>query len=209
MSAIVGLDLAPAASGVFAIGKELGDPLTELFVGTDPKQDIHLRIMGSSNVITAVVQAYKPVLVVIEDFAFAGKFSSRDIAMHAGVIRDYLIRNEFDFLLIPPSVLKSWLNEELGLSGAPASAKDTSIAYVDRVMEYKTKYKRKSEHNHTCDAAALSQMGRMALLLKEGHDIGTEKQKSFFLSTEKNSKGMPKGLLHRPDLYVRSVNAAI
>lgn len=202
MDKIIGLDLAPAASGVFVLTRD-GYPVSETFVETNRTQDIHVRIMESANAITTVIRHALPKLVVIEDFAFAGKFSSRDIAMHAGVIRDYLIRNHYDFLLVPPSVLKSWLNEELGLTGTPASSKDTAIDYVKNVMKYESKYRRKSEYNHTFDAAALAQMGRMALNLINGHSVGTDKQKAFFLSKELNSKGSPKGLLNRPDLYVR------
>lgn len=205
MRTVVGLDLAPAASGCFAIETSTGVPRAELYVGTDPKENIHVRIHRSKNQIIGFLQAHKPELVVIEDFAFAGRFSSRDIAMHAGVIRDYLVWTAQPFLLIPPTSLIGWVNEELGLQGKPAKSKQPTIEYVTEKMGYKSQYKRKSEYNHTFDAACLAHMGKMAIGLSFGHHIGTPKQRDIFLTEAVNSKGEPKGLLNRPDYYVKPV----
>ncbi len=199
----VGLDLAPAASGGFALSDE-GERVGEMLSKTTPNAPALERIEISSKAIVEWVADFSPNVeyVIIEDFAFAGRFSSYDIAMHAGVIRLALWKLGYQLLLVPPSSLRGWLAQE----GIDIKQRDKKMPAIEFIMERQgmvSRFHRKGEYNHICDAGVLAFMGRMAYQLwVEGESVGTERQQDIFLSTAANKKGNPKGLMLRDEYLV-------
>lgn len=170
---------------------------------TDKSLNILDRIeMAEQAISDFLVSLHWPRLVTIEDFAFAGKYSSYDIAGHAYAIRRMVYKSKLNnILLVPPSSLRGWLAEE-GMDVRQRDKKAPAIEWTSSVLGYETKYRRKSEYNHTCDAAVLAAMGRMGLrIFEHGEAIGTPRQQDIFVGTELNSKGQPKGLFLREEFY--------
>lgn len=188
-------------------------PLAELCVRTDPKDFSLKRISDSLDeiyqfIVDCRVKSLGNVrLIVIEDFAYAGRYSSFDIAMQAGVIRHTLWTRNWPLLFIPPSSLKGWLGQE-GIDVRQRDKKAPAIEYIFENKGYKSKYKRKGDYNHTCDAGVLAYMGLQAYKLdRYGEFEGTERQMDIWTSTTPNKKGQPKGLLLRPEYYTMGNNA--
>lgn len=179
-----------------------GHPLAELCVRTSPTDHPMVRLDQSESEISEFLLSIpRPYLVVIEDFAFAGRFSSYDIAMHAARIRKLVWDHLSPTLLVPPSSLKGWLSEE-GVDVRVRDKKAPAIEWVSTNMGYESKYRRKGDYNHTFDAAVLASMGRMGYRIHHlGEAVGTPRQRDIFVTHLLNSKGQPKGLFLRPELY--------
>lgn len=171
---------------------------------TDKSKHILDRIEQAESAISDFLSSlYWPRLVAIEDFAFAGGYSSYDIAGHAYAIRKLVYASkQNNILFVPPSSLRGWLAEE-GMDVRQRDKKAPAIQYVTQKMGYESKYRRKSEYNHTCDAAVLASMARMGLAIFEsGEAVGTPRQRDIFVGQELNKKGLPKGLFLRKEYYL-------
>ena len=163
-SKVLGLDLSLTGTGWCLNDKEalsMGLIETDKMEGL-PRIDFILQEIRHKFTI-APVDTTKTTLVILEDFSFASKGSSLfQIAGLGYIVRHWLWKNNIDFILVPPTILKKFV---------------TGAGNSDKSVMLKEIYKRWGadiNDDNIGDAYGLSRIGR-ALLEWDTELVGFQK----------------------------------
>ena len=151
---VMGVDTSTKTG--YVILDDVGDIVKVGVVHYKPMSNRYARFAHYSRDIAALVDAYGVDLVVIEGYAYAGKFNNALQYELGACIRMRLYQDEVPFVEVAPTSLKKFV------TGKGNCKKDLMLLEVYKRWDFDT-----SDDNEA-DAYGLAQMGRAI----KGHDVG-------------------------------------
>lgn len=151
---VMGVDTSTKTG--YVILDDAGDIVKVGVLHYKPMSNRYTRFAHYTRDIAALVDAYGVDLVVIEGYAYAGKFNNALQYELGACIRMRLYQDEIPFVEVQPTSLKKFV------TGKGNCKKDLMLLNVYKRWEFDT------EDDNEADAYGLAQMGRAI----KGHDTG-------------------------------------
>lgn len=151
---VMGVDTSTKTG--YVILDDKGDVAKVGVISYPPHTNRFARFAGYTRDVYDLVDAYGVDLVIIEGYAFAGKFNNSLQYELGACIRMKLYQEEVPFVEVPPTSLKKFV------TGKGNAKKNLMLLSVYKRWDFDT------EDDNEADAYGLAQFGRAI----KGHDVG-------------------------------------